>query len=183
MIFRNYDGSRVADGQIQNYRDARNYETTPHDDSDDARAATQLAVNTFATVEKHGATLYFNKNDIDATRRTEYTTTLSWDPQIAARLTTMGGEIAGDTPRLGGDNMLSAATLLLHEFGHAGIPFSTWRDYRNTPDAQFENRGERFVEMGVEHRFARALGEGIRYDHWGDPVRVQSVTTHTQNGP
>lgn len=88
-----------------------------------------------------------------------------WDPHSALR-TTGGGR---QSPALG----------LGHEVDHAVAPRSLSRKLAGSPSRRYDDDEERRVITGSERHAAKVLGEGVRYDHRGDPYRVRSVTALT----
>ncbi len=84
--------------------------------------------------------------------------TIEWDPCSALR-TTSGGR---QTPALG----------LGHEVDHAVERPQREAVLARRFDARYDTAEERRVIRGSEARAARALGEGVRYDHDGTCYRV-----------
>ncbi|HYZ15565.1 MAG TPA: hypothetical protein VE591_04150 [Candidatus Acidoferrum sp.] len=89
--------------------------------------------------------------------------TIHWDPHSALRVS--GGT---QSPALG----------LGHEIDHAVEDPRTEFRLASSFDRQYDTLEERRVITGSERHAAQTLGEGIRYDHGGEPFRVDSPTAH-----
>ena len=88
------------------------------------------------------------------------TDTIAWDPYSALR-TTRGGK---QSPALG----------LEHEIAHAVESPRVQAELRGQVRARYDNAEEARVIRGCERHAARALGEGVRFDHRGTLYRVHT---------
>ena len=88
------------------------------------------------------------------------TDAIAWDPYSALR-TTRGGR---QSPALG----------LAHEVAHAIESPRRQAELSSRMCARYDNDEEARVICGSERHAARALGEGVRYDHRGSLYRVRT---------
>jgi hypothetical protein len=88
------------------------------------------------------------------------TDTIAWDPYSALR-TTRGGR---QSPPLG----------LEHEVAHAVESPRVQAELSGQVRARYDNAEEARVIRGCERHAARALGEGVRFDHRGALYRVRT---------
>jgi len=92
-----------------------------------------------------------------------YSGIIEWNPNLALRTT--GGALE------------SPAMVLGHEIAHA-VGGQIRDKLTSISDPNYTNKEERRVIVNFENPAARQFGEGVRHDHSGSWVHVDSVTEH-----
>jgi len=114
----------------------------------------------FHRFESSDRTFRLSVNDRGDDHYDPATRTVAWDPYSALR-TTRGGT---QSPALG----------LAHEIAHAVENPSREATLSARTDARYDDAEEARVIRGSERHAARALGEGVRFDHRGTVYRVRT---------
>ena len=114
----------------------------------------------FARFESSRRTFRLTTNNRGDDHFDPATRTVAWDPYSALR-TTRGGT---QTPALG----------LAHEIAHAIENPAREATLSARTDARYDDAEEARVIRGCERHAARALGEGVRFDHHGTLYRVRT---------